>query len=243
MSLFDAYELRARLTPALIVTSPFLLVAGAVAPPTLSNALASSASGLIFLALLYLFSFLVREAGRRIESSLWRSWGGPPSTIVLTESDETFSAQTKQEIFDALSSVMHIQGAIQPGWARAAGPVQDAFSKVRQFIRQHDPAGLWARHNAEYGFLRNLLGAWWLWLINCSIAALACGAVWYYRGGEVPAALAWGGAALAVVAISARSVILPKAVRSAAFRYAESAWLSFLTQSKAKSTQSWEGLP
>jgi len=234
MSFFDAYDIRARIAPAFIVTSPFLLLLGAFEPQMLSSLLASSAAVLIFLVMLYVFSFAVRHAGRKHEKKLWDSWGGPPSAVVLSESDTTFSLQTKQDICDALASAMGIQETRQPGWRQDTIRVQQVFGQVRQYIRQHNPKGLWDIHNAEYGFLRNLYGSWQLWLANSVLSTALCGILWFTQGGEHLLWLAIAGLAFSVTSVAVRIAVLPKAVRTAAFRYAESAWLSFLTATKSQ---------
>ena len=66
----DAYELRARFAPALVIASPWVLVVVAVVQAFASTLLTTSAAALIFLALLYAFSFVVRGLGRRIENGL-----------------------------------------------------------------------------------------------------------------------------------------------------------------------------
>jgi hypothetical protein len=59
MNFFDAYELRTRIIPSLIVISPYLLLISGFAPTIFSNIITSSAGMVIFLALLYLFSFVI----------------------------------------------------------------------------------------------------------------------------------------------------------------------------------------
>lgn len=234
MSFFDAYEIRARIAPTIIVTSPFLLLLGAFAPEALSSLLASSAAVLILVVLLYVFSFAVRHAGRKQETKLWESWGGPPSAFVLSDSDTTFSQQTKQDICDALASALSIQETRQPGWRQDTNRVQQVFGQVRQYIRQHNPKGLWDVHNAEYGFLRNLYGCWQLWFANSVLSTALCGILWFINGGSHLIWLAIAGLAFSVISVAVRIAVLPKAVRTAAFRYAESAWLSFLTATKSQ---------
>jgi len=240
MNFFDAYELRARIIPSLIVISPYLLLIGGFAPMIFSNLITSSAGMVIFLALLYLFSFVIRQAGRQIEKDLWTSWGGPPSAIVLLDSDITFTNQIKTEICEALVSTLDIKDARHPLWVRGTPEVQQAFGIVRQFIRKNDPDGLWNRHNAEYGFLRNLMGSWWIWFANSLIAVITCGVLWYLKGEALFAALTIAGIVGGIIAIIARTAILPKAARIAAFRYAESAWLSFLATAKKRSVVNHE---
>ena len=142
----DAYELRARFAPALVIASPWVLVVVAVVQAFASTLLTTSAAALIFLALLYAFSFVVRGLGRRIENGLWASWGGPPSATVLGDADSTFSAETKSRLRSSLATTLGINGATEASWTNDLHQVQDAFRLVRQHIRQHDHNGLWSEN-------------------------------------------------------------------------------------------------
>lgn len=232
MMVFDAYEVRARLAPALVVASPWMLVVAALLQASASTLLSTSAAAVVFIALIYAFSFAVSHLGRRIEDGLWNSWGGPPSATVLSKADATFSAETKSRIRSSLVATLGIRGTTLPGWAAETDRVQETFRLVRQLIRQRDPKGLWSTHNAEYGFLRNLLGSWWLLLLNSLLAAGVCGVLWHMRGGETIFILGALSLGLALTAILGRIFILPSAIRSASVRYAESAWTSFLANAQ-----------
>jgi len=224
----DPYEVRARFAPTLIVMSPWLLLIVALLGDVQLSASTGSVAALVFLALLYGFSFAVRSLGRRIEDRLWESWGGPPSALVLTDGDTTFTPETKAAIRTALSSSLGIQEATDPHWASNPPRIQEAFRLVRQHLRLGDPHGLWSTHNAEYGFLRNLLGSWWLWLLNSVLTAALALLLWYLGRGKMFLFASGFSMALGAVAIGLRSRVLPAATRTAAFRYAESAWTSFL---------------
>jgi len=228
-TLFDIYEVRARIAPALIVALPWIFGILALAQALGTMSLMTSGAALGFLALLYVFSFMVRGLGRRIEERLWQSWGGPPSATILSAGDSTFSAETKVRIRVALKEALGIKGAGDPNWNRDVTQVQEAFRLVRQYIRQRDPRGLWLTHNAEYGFLRNLLGSWWLLLIN-SLLVAGIGAMLYRElGCTLSLVVAGACLGLGLVAIAVRVFVLPAATRTAAARYAESAWTSFIT--------------
>lgn len=222
----DAYELRARFAPSLIVVAPFILVAVALLQAFASTILTASATALVFLALLYAYSFVVRGLGRRIEGNLWNGWGGPPSSTALSDADPLFSAETKSQITTAIAARFGV--VCETGWRSNAGQVQEIFRQVRHYIRQHDPNGLWYSHNAEYGFLRNLLGSWWLLLINSILAAGISAIIWKVSGDNISLVLVGLSVIFALFAIVGRIFILPGATRIAAVRYAESAWVSFL---------------
>ncbi len=232
MNTIDAYELRARLAPALITISPWVLVAVALLQPVSQSVLGSSAVGVVFIALLYALSLVVRHQGRRVENRLWDSWGGPPSTVLLSDADDTFSKVTKSEIRTYLTDIFGLKNVGSADVTEDAQNIQEMFRQVRQYIRTHDPGGLWFKHNAEYGFLRNLYGSCRLWFVNSAIAAAICGYLWFEGVGSVPRTLCIIGLVFMVLSILMRFFAIPGAVRTAAFRYAESSWTSFLTTAK-----------
>ncbi len=231
--ILDPYEIRARFAPALIVVSPWVLMAVVLAEANSLTFLTGSGFVLIFMLLLYIVSFATRQLGLRMQKKLWASWDGPPSTILMSNSDSTFSQTTKSEIRTSLVNILNIRDAGQPNWSDNEDAVKEAFRLVRQYIRQHDPNGLWFKHNAEYGFLRNFMGSWWLCLTNSTIVAIICWLTWQAYSARLFAALMVAGVLLGLLSITARTLILPSAVRTAAFSYAESSWMSFLNIAKA----------
>lgn len=73
-------------------------------------------------------------------------------------------------------------------------------------------------------------------LLNSLFSAVINGGLWYARsGGKILLLLAALSFGLAVVAIACRIFVLPGALRIAAVRYAESAWISFLASSQRES--------
>lgn len=229
MELFDPYEIRARLAPTLVVFSPLILVVVAALMQAGTPGFATSSVAVVVLAaLLYTCSFVVRKLGQRIEGPLWESWGGARSAVLLTDSDPAFTAATKRQVLDELARVLGIDlgATVGPSDLTRA---QEAFGRVRQYIRQKGPDGVWSSQNAEYGFLRNLLGSWAVLMTNGIVASVIGGVVWYRKGFGALSIAALAGALLAVVALVCCCWGLPPLVRDAADRYAESAWLCFLS--------------
>jgi hypothetical protein len=87
----DSYTLRARTSPAVLVAVPPLCLAGfGVATATSGGRLAAAVSAALVIA-----PHLARDAGRRVEGRLWRSWDGPPTTRLLRHRDQR-SAQRSE---------------------------------------------------------------------------------------------------------------------------------------------------
>lgn len=232
MGHLDAYELRARVAPALIVSLPgiiTLLFIGTSLSASIAQFLSSS---VVLLVVIYALSFLVRNLGRRQENKLINSWGALPSTRFVRWRDNKFSSDNKQAIHREVHNNFQIQ-LLPPEQEhndkeKADTLIKEAFTRVRPLLRRDNPNSLSSKHNAEYGFQRNLLGSRFLWLASAVIATLACGVIWYEQSSQ----LAFFAAALNSVVLVWSIVwcfLLPKFTKDAADSYAESAWMEFVS--------------
>ena len=236
--LLDEYELKARVAPGLIMVLPVLLVALYIAP-ILSSLPIFAASGICTVVLIYALGHLARARGEAIEPALWASWGGPPSTRFLRHRDVAFATELKTAIRKALEHKFSIrllsaaEERMEPG--RAEGAIADAFRQVRQYLRQRDSAGLWHKHNIEYGYSRNLLGCRWPWLVM-SLASTGFAAVYGAKKGLGTVNPASFVAFLSLIfAVYLGWAVLPAATKRIADGYAESAWIAFLRVSEEES--------
>ncbi len=232
--LLDPYELKARLAPALIVVFP-ILVAAIYAAPNLSSWPIFAAGSVSSMALLYGLTYLVRARGNIVEEQLWKSWGGPPSTRFIRYRDQTLGGELKLTIRNALMEKFNTHLPSSRDEAKdlelADRAIVDAFRQVRQYLRQHDPNGLWLKHVTEYGFCRNLLACRVMWTI-IALIAMTFSAVYgrvLGHGAFNPASVV-GGIAL-FCAFYVGWMVLPRSVKRIAEMYAECAWISFLRTS------------
>ena len=234
-NLLDAYELKARVAPGLIVALAPLVDVFFIAR-VLSNLPIFAASGLCSLALVYALGLFARSRGKAIEPELWKRWGGPPSTRLLRRWDSTFGDDLKGSIRSALVSKLSVR-LLTPDEEgknpeRADKAIIDAFTQVRQYLRQHDPDGLWSKNNAEYGFCRNLLGC----RVEWAVLALAAGVFAAIYGAKVGPGLLSPASAFGILsfvcAIYFGWAVLPNATKRIADRYAELAWMAFLESRK-----------
>ena len=227
--MFDYYELRARIIPAAAVASSIVLPFLALGVNTPGGWMWTSLAATILLVIVYLFSFSVRYLGKWTEKDLWETWGGAPSSVALLHADAMFPESTKSDIKYALKGMYQIDlDKYVDGTDKWKEQTFEAFRLVRQYLRQHDSKGIWSVHNAEYGLLRNLLGASLLWLVIAGLATLLCLYANYIHQEAFRIALSVLAFAYVAVVLYARNWILPSLVRERAFRYAESAWLCFL---------------
>lgn len=236
MELFDQYELRARMAPTAAVFSPlffayFCTVLG------VTGSWPASLGGLavVILLLTYVLSSVPRQLGKRIEPELWERWGGPPTTRRMRCRDTTLEDTTKRRLrarAEDVSGVTLLSEAEEEQDPRRADErIARAFEQVRAAVRKEDPEGIWTRHNAEYGFYRNLLGSRVLWVATSVLGALVCAAVWYFAARDPWLAIGFGtDLASAALAYALGWRVLPPSTKMAAERYAQSITGSFLTE-------------
>jgi hypothetical protein len=236
VDLFDQYEIRARMAPTAAVFSPlffafFCVVLGVTGSwPASLGALAAVA-----LVLTYVLSSVPRQLGKRIEPGLWETWGGPPTTRRMRWRDGTLDDGTKRRLRERAEGVSGVNLSSEEEEERdpdeADERVSRAFEQVRAAVRKEDPEGVWAKHNAEYGLYRNLLGSRVLWIATSVSGALICAAVWYVAARDSWLIIGFGtNLASAALAYVLGWHVLPSSTKMAAERYAQSITGSFVTE-------------
>jgi hypothetical protein len=232
--IFDSYDLKARWIPTVIVLLPAAVAVYAKFPALTASPVLAMGSGAISIALLYFASMIVRELGTRAQTELWRQWGGAPSTRFARMRDSRFSDVQKTLIRQKVQQQFHLDmfGAdVERGNPRATDQAIDqAFKRVREFLRGRHKFGLVEKHNAEYGFTRNLYGSRWVLVSLAAAGAIVTG---FGNGHLWPLSTAAAAEFLiAVVWVPVGFFLLPTMIKRNADNYAEKAWLSFLEVSK-----------
>ncbi len=155
--MFDAYNRRARIAPAILLGVPpaALLVAGAISPETVLRTV-----GIFLGAIGVLVAIFVRGAGRRIQPRLWESWGGPPTLARLRWRNST-SVPAMARLHERVEAAT---GETLPDEAEEAADPDEADCRydeavtVLRELTRIDAFPLVAAENADYGFRRNTLG-------------------------------------------------------------------------------------
>jgi len=233
----DPYEIKARIAPGLIL-SVAVLVDVVLTAPVLSSLPIFAAAGICSLALIYGLGNFARARGLSVQTKLWETWGGEPSTRFLRIRDPHFGDGLKASIRSELTRRFAVR--LQPQDEEARNPefadreIGDAFRRVRSYLRQRDADGLWQKQNIEYGFCRNLLGCRTPWLV-LSVAALAFALGNTARTSQSllnPGSIV--GCLSLLCSVYVGWFMLPNATKRVAEAYAESAWMAFLNLSQAE---------
>lgn len=159
-NLFDRYEWQARLFPALIVIFPIVLSILIWFPETRTK-YSSIISLFGTFGLMHLIARISRNLGRSKEDSLYKLWGGAPTTQVLRHKDETLDSTTKKRYHKFLEN--NIEGFKLPSVEEeeknpneADKVYQSAIKWLREKTRDKKKYYLVFQENIHYGFSRNL---------------------------------------------------------------------------------------
>ena len=157
---FDAYSFRARLLPVYLTFAPAVLLLAALVPDGLKLPL-GGAGAIVFFPISFLLSQVGADLGKRLEKSLWRDWGGPPTTRFLRHGNHEFNEVTRGRVHDKLRSLgLEVPTREeQERDERAADQYYESCTEelIRR-TRDVKKFPLVFKGLTEYGFRRNLLG-------------------------------------------------------------------------------------
>lgn len=158
---FGAYETRARLYPALLISAPMFGVA--VGEYGVSLDLKHGLFAL-FVAFggLYLIANIAREYGKRLENQLYSKWGGIPTTQLQRHRDVTIEAPTKLRRHQFLSEKLNIpfpSSTEEEANPNAADTIYAAGTRwLLEHTRERPKFELLFNENIAYGYRRNAVG-------------------------------------------------------------------------------------
>lgn len=157
MTFLDAYTVKARIAPALLVVVPLVSVTLAWFPK-LNSLPGLSALGVAGIAVLMLVAQQTRRSGRILQQELVAEWGGLPTTIILRHSDSTLRADEKARYHASLKK--RVQGMEIPdsaGESRDRARADRNYAMAVDWLREHTRENPVVKsENANYGFHRNL---------------------------------------------------------------------------------------
>jgi len=234
----DPYDRQARLYPALLCLLPLLALVALLYAPDVS-----ALTGVVTIAVscggLFLMTNICREMGKRLEDSLYREWGGKPTTQLLRHRDGIIDSVTKRRYHTFLAA--KINAAFPDAEQEKTDPAKadEAYQSGARWLLDHTrpEAGkqfaLLFRDNITYGFRRNALGTRPLGIIiacGCLLWALVKEHVLFNAGGKLfdwPVLGQLSPAAIASLSVSGVMLLVwlffftKTTLRSSAFSFAE----------------------
>ena len=240
----DSYDLKARYTPALIVSLPILIMLWTCFYHE-TETISKIVGGILSAAILYFISMLIRALVKKVEQGLWESWGGAPSTQIVLWKNDKIGDSLKQKYHEIvrqdLDLPMPTKEEEQADPEKAAKQIEDVFKRVKGVIRKYDQKGLWSIANAEYGFSRNLYGSRQLYLI-LSISCLIISSAFLWK--QFPNLVLVGFIILCLNlagCIFFSWFLLPDYTKQVGFRYADHSWESYYNIAEEKIQKKQEG--
>jgi hypothetical protein len=228
----DGYDFKARLVPTAIILLPSFCTAYYFSPTVLSSPIQLAGSSMFAFALIYLASMFIRDKGVRYAKRFWRERGGLPSTRVGRMRDSFLSPDQKTRIHSAVFRRFGIallsleQESEYP--ALADRKIMNAFREIKEFLRRYDGCELIEKHSAEYGFVRNLCGSRFVFVVQAMIGVVICG----FKGSWPHFTLTLGCAAnliLLTLWLPFAWLVLPRMLTLSADIYARRVWVTFLS--------------
>jgi hypothetical protein len=173
---FDHYSFRARLQPALLTLLPaavgiFAWTGPGVKWQSALWTLFGTVGGTYFLAI------LARNSGKQIESGLWLSWGGAPTTQLLRHSG-IGNPISRERWHKYLSKLLDRKfPTVQEEAADAAGADNIYGAAIKLLInktRDKNKFHLVYKENVQYGYCRNLYAMRVMGIGAAVLGSMAC---------------------------------------------------------------------
>lgn len=162
-TVFDIYNLNARVKPALLSVFP-LIASILVWYPEARTMYSVVSGGLVTSGVIAFLANRVASTGRKKEPNLFGEWGGIPTTILLRHRDRTIDNYTKLRYHQWLNE--NVPNLVMPTKMEEESNPDDADQKyesavrfLRSKIRDKTTYPLVFTENINYGFSRNLWAA------------------------------------------------------------------------------------
>ena len=159
-SLFDPYDRKARLAPALLCALP-LFVSLLLLVPEVGTLWGAVGGLVLYCGGAKLLTQVGRDRGKVQEPALYASWGGKPSVAMLRHSDTRLNAPTKNRYRNFLQRAVPGLALASPEEERtdpegADNGYESANAWLLAQTRDRDRFGLLFAENINYGFRRNV---------------------------------------------------------------------------------------
>lgn len=178
-TLFDEYDRRARIYPALLAALPISLTAVVIG--VTSAEWWSGVAGVVVASGFWgLVAQIGRHPGKKRQPALWRAWGGQPTTILLRYRGDTNQVRVGR-LHDRLGRITGLKlpsiHEEEKDPAAADAVYGAAVDELREATRDQTQFPLVFKENCNYGFRRNALGLKSWAIVACAIAAVSTGLI------------------------------------------------------------------
>lgn len=158
---FDAYTIKARLFPFLLLIAPAVSLLMTIFSIPFSFFSSIPASLIMCIALVV--SIFIRNRGKTIEAQLWNCWGGPPTTRFLRYNNDEYNSIDKKRCHEYFRKHLpEIQFPTEQYESQNPLNADEIYSSCISFLRTKSrnkkKYPLVYSENSDYGFLRNSLG-------------------------------------------------------------------------------------
>ena len=227
LKLSDAYERKARLSPAIVTILPAIVLILSLKTGDESWVRTILSAGGVGGVLIIALAQFASAAGNRFSAKFWPPRGGLPTLRWLRATDPSRSTAQKNQWYEAIKRLtgLDIPQTVAAKPTEEDAVIEDAIRQVRYQLRGKAVAKMLDLHNGEYGFARNLAGLRCAMLGLAILGAAGCAVAWALGHGS-----AWGSLINGLLLIFALSMFawLPAYVERAAIRYTESFFSALL---------------
>lgn len=190
LKMFDAYSLKARYYPTVIVLAPLCLIVLAACSGVWDPVKGIMGAIVSALGMAFVLDQVGRDQGKKKEPGLYQAWGGKPSTRMLRHRDDALDPVTRARYHEKLAGLVKgvkIPTAEQEAAAPEAADV--VYESCATFLRQNTRGTEFAllfQENTNYGFRRNLWGMKPAGIVISIVGTLGCAALtaWYLLAGK-----------------------------------------------------------
>ncbi len=186
----DAYSLKTRYYPTVIVIAPLCLIVLAAGSGVWDPVKGVIGAVVAALGMALVLDQVGRDQGKKKEPALFQAWGGKPTTRWLRHRDNTLDAVTKRRYHEKLGNL--VEGTKIPSAQDEAKDPEGAdavYESCAAFLRQRTRGkgfSLLFQENTNYGFRRNLWGMKPAGIAISGIGMLGCTALasWFFLAGN-----------------------------------------------------------
>jgi hypothetical protein len=176
---FDAYTVKARIAPALLLLLPLVVTVYAWLPPDQDLAIFGVLTA-FSIAALGALAWEIGQAGRLVQDGLFARWGGAPTTQLLRHSNGELAPADKSRYIDALQfhrrDLAFPTPQVELQNPAAADAVYDrAVAWLREQTRDPRRFPLVADESTTFGFHRNLYALRAVGIAACIVGVIGSG--------------------------------------------------------------------